>query len=149
MVLLARWLGLHADNLWTCRLYKFLLLGHLPMHGFPCRTSCATMPRYFLWLGMVLLSYLLPLFPPKKKTDAEKRDMAREELERFVLEYGQMPSQHSDLEKSRSLYYKIKKLKLTHLLQHDWCKDVCQAVQTFYDNENRLPKRQNRLNFSG
>ena len=24
MVLLARWLGLHADNLWTCRLYTFL-----------------------------------------------------------------------------------------------------------------------------
>ena len=116
------------------------------MHGFPCRTSCATMPRYFLWLGMVLLAYLLPLFPPKKKSDAEKRDMAREELELFVLEHGQMPSQHSDLEKSRSLYYKIKKLKLTHLLQRDWRKDVCQAVQTFYDNENRLPKRQNRLN---
>ena len=116
------------------------------MHGFPCRTSCATMPRYFLWLGMVLLSYLLPLFPPKKKSDAEKRDMAREELEQFVLEHGEMPSQHSDLPKSRSLYNKVQKLKLTHLLQHDWRKDVCQAVQTFYDNENRLPKRQNRLN---
>ena len=145
MVLLARWLGLHADNLWTCRLYTFLLLGHLPMHGFPCRTSCATMLRCFMWLAMMLLLYLFPLFPPKKKADAEKRDMAREELEQFVLEHGQMPSRLSELAESRSLYNKLQKLKLTHLLQHDWRKDVCQAVQTFYDNENRLPKRQNLL----
>ena len=146
MISLARWLGVHADNFWTCRLYTFLLLGHLPMHGFPCQPKCATMLRYCMWLAMMLLSYLFPLFPPKKKTDAEKRDMAREELERFVLEHGETPSKHSELAESRSLYNKIQKLKLTHLLQHDWRKDVCQAVQTFYDNENRLPKRQNLLN---
>ena len=146
MMFANRWLGVHAHDVWTCRLYTFLLLMHLPMHGFPCQNRCATMLRCFMWLSMMLLSYLFPLFPPKKKTDAEKRDMAREELEQFVLEHGQMPSRLSELAESRSLYNKLQKLKLTHLLQHDWRKDICQAVQTFYDNENRLPKRQNRLN---
>ena len=34
MVFANRWLGVHAHDVWTCRLYTFLLLMHLPMHGF-------------------------------------------------------------------------------------------------------------------
>ena len=54
-----------------------------------------------------------------------------------------MPSQHADLSSSRSLYWKLKKLKLLHLLKHDWRRDVCDDVLTFYDLHGRIPRRQN------
>ena len=131
---------------WTCRMYTFMLVKHLPLHGFLCRTCCSTTLRGFIWFSTILVSCLFPLFPPKKKSEAEKIATVCEELERFVLEHGRPPSQHSEIEGSRSLYKRLQKLKLTHKLQHDWREDVCQAVQRFYDdNAQRLPKRQNVL----
>ena len=127
-------------------MYTFMLVKHLPLHGFLCRTCCSTTLRGFIWFSTILLSCLFPLFPPKKKSEAEKIATVCEELERFVLEHGRPPSQHSEIEGSRSLYKRLQKLKLTHKLQHDWREDVCQAVQRFYDdNAQRLPKRQNVL----
>ena len=127
-------------------MYTFMLVKHLPLHGFLCRTCCSTTLRSFIWFLTILVSCLFPLFPPKKKSEAEKIAIVCEELERFFLEHGRPPSQHSEIEGSRSLYNRVQKLKLTHKLQHDWREDVCQAVQRFYDdNAERLPKRQNVL----
>eukprot|EP00435_Cladocopium_sp_Y103_P006529 s6245_g2.t1 len=94
------------------------------------------------WFFLLWLSFLFPLFPPKKKLEAEKVEIARAELQEFVAEHGQMPSQHADLASSRSLYYKLKKAKLLHLLKSDWRRDLCKEVQKFYDTSTRLPKRQ-------
>jgi DNA helicase IV len=88
-------------------------------------------------------SYYYPLFPPKKKSDAEKADIVRAELEQFLAEHGQMPSQHADLPSSRSLYAKLKKLKLLHLLKHDWRRGVCDDTLKFFDLHGRIPRRQN------
>ena len=66
--------------------------------------------RFFL----LLLSYYEITLSPRKKSDAEKVHIARAEPEQFVAEHGQMPSQKSDLASSRSLYWKLKKLKLLH-----------------------------------
>ena len=85
-------------------------------------------PVWFVLLGF---PYYHPLFPPKKKSDAEKADIVRAELEQFVAEHGQMPSQHADLISSRSLYAKLKKLKLLHLLKHDWRRGVCDDTLNF------------------
>ena len=52
----------------------------------------------------------LPFFPPRKKSNAEKDDIARVELQQFIIQHGQVPSQYSDLEGSRSLY-KNKKIE--------------------------------------
>jgi hypothetical protein len=74
---------------------------------------------------------------------SEKADIARAELEQFVAEHGQMPSQHSDLASSRSLSWKLKKLKLLHLLKHDWRREICEDTLKFYDLHGRIPRRQN------
>ena len=74
---------------------------------------------------------------------SEKADIARAELEQFVAEHGQMPSQHSDLASSRSLSWKLKKLKLLHLLKHDWRREICEDTLQFYDLHGRIPRRQN------
>ena len=72
-----------------------------------------------MWFLLCLLTYYYPLFPPKKKSDAQKADIACSELEQFVAEHGQMSSQHSELKSSQSLYWKLQKAKLLHLLKHD------------------------------
>ena len=54
-----------------------------------------------------------------------------------------MPSQHSDLASSRSLYFKLAKLKLLHLLKHDWRRAVCNDTLIFFDFHQRLHRRQN------
>ena len=59
--------------------------------------------RVVLALAVFILNYY-PLFPPKKKSDAEKADIVRAELEQFLAEHGQMPSQHADLPKAVALY---------------------------------------------
>ena len=96
-----------------------------------------------MWFLLLPLSYYYPLFPPKKKSDAEKADIVRAELEQFLAEHGQMPSQYADLQSSRSLYAKLKKLKLLHLLKHDWRRGVCDDTLKFYDLHGRIPRRQN------
>ena len=96
-----------------------------------------------MWFLLLPFSYYYPLFPPKKKSDAEKADIVRAELEQFLAEHGQMPSQHADLPSSRSLYAKLKKLKLLHLLKHDWRRGVCDDTLKFYDLHGRIPRRQN------
>ena len=40
-----------------------------------------------MWFLLCLLAYYCPLFPPKKKSDAEKAEIARAELEQFVAEH--------------------------------------------------------------
>jgi hypothetical protein len=57
-----------------------------------------------VWFLLLPFSYYYPLFPPKKKSDAEKADIVRAELEQFLAEHGQMPSQHADLPKAVALY---------------------------------------------
>ena len=79
----------------------------------------------------------------QKKSDAEKAELARAELEHFMASHGQVPSQLSDLPGSKSLYQKLKKLKLLHLLKHDWRRDVCDDTLKFFDLHGRIPRRQN------
>ena len=95
------------------------------------------------WFLLCLLSYHYPLFPPKKKSDAEKAELARAELDEFIASHGKVPSQHSDLPGSKSLYQKLQKLKLLHLLKHDWRRGVCDDTLKFYDLHGRIPRRQN------
>ncbi|CAL1160302.1 unnamed protein product, partial [Cladocopium goreaui] len=138
-IVFARLLGLHAESDWTCQRYTFMLV-MMVCNGILSKIGWTVSWRCPVWLLLLGLSYYYPLFPPKKKSDAEKADIVRAELEQFVAEHGEMPSQHADLSSSRSLYWKLKKLKLLHLLKHDWRRDVCDDVLTFYDLHGRIPR---------
>ena len=111
-------------------------------NGILSKIGWTTSWRCPVWFVLLGFSYYHPLFPPKKKSDA-KADIVRAELEQFVAEHGQMPSQHADLISSRSLYAKLKKLKLLHLLKHDWRWGVCDDTLKFFDLHGRIPRRQN------
>ena len=141
-IVFARLLGLHADSDWTCQRYTFML-AMMFCNGILSKIGWTTSWRCPVWFLLLPLSYYYPLFPPKKKSDAEKADIVRAELEQFLAEHGQMPSQHADLQSSRSLYAKLKKLKLLHLLKHDWRSGVCDDTLEFYDLHGRIPRRQN------
>ena len=130
-IVFARLLGLHADSDWTCQRYTFMLVmmfcnGILSKIGWTTSWRC---PRVVLALAVFIL---LSTLPAKEKSDAEKADIVRAELEQFLAEHGQMPSQHADLPSSRSLYAKLKKLKLLHLLKHDWRRGVCDDTLIFF-----------------
>ena len=92
---------------------------------------------------LCLLSYHYPLFPPKKKSDAEKAELARAELDEFIASHGKVPSQHSDLPGSKALYKKLHKVKLLHLLKNDWRRGVCDDTLNFFDLHGHIPRRQN------
>ena len=141
-IVFARLLGLHADSDWTCQRYTFML-AMMFCNGILSKIGWTTSWRCPVWFLLLPFSYYYPLFPPKKKSDAEKADIVRAELEQFLAEHGQMPSQHADLQSSRSLYAKLKKLKLLHLLKHDWRRGVCDDTLKFYDLHGRIPRRQN------
>ena len=141
-ILFARHLGLHAESNWTCQRYTFMLV-MMFCNGILSKIGWTTSWRCPVWFVLLGFSYYHPLFPPKKKSDAEKADIVRAELEQFVAEHGQMPSQHADLISSRSLYAKLKKLKLLHLLKHDWRWGVCDDTLKFFDLHGRIPRRQN------
>ena len=141
-IVFARLLGLHADSDWTCQRYTFMLV-MMFCNGILSKIGWTTSWRCPVWFLLLPFSYYYPLFPPKKKSDAEKADIVRAELEQFLAEHGQMPSQHADLPSSRSLYAKLKKLKLLHLLKHDWRRGVCDDTLKFYDLHGRIPRRQN------
>ena len=143
VLVFARMLGLHAESDWTCRSYTFMLLENIIFSGILSDlglTASWRCPARFL---LCLLSYHYPLFPPKKKSDAEKAELARAELDAFIASHGKVPSQHSDLPGSKSLYQKLQKLKLLHLLKHDWRRGVCDDTLKFYDLHGRIPRRQN------
>ena len=124
---------------------KELVLGAIggtePVSG-ESRTSQLN-PAYFFH------NFFLYFLPRAKQR--LKRLRPRADLEWFILEHGQPPSQYSELASSRSLYKKKQKLKLTHLLQHDWRKDLCQPVPQFYvlnderPQEDLLAQRWDRL----
>jgi len=80
-----------------------MLLENIIFGGIFSHIGWTTSRRCPVWFLLCLLAYYCPLFPPKKKSDAEKAEIARAELEQFVAEHGQMPSQHAELESSRSL----------------------------------------------
>ena len=141
-ILFARHLGLHAESNWTCQRYTFMLV-MMFCNGILSKIGWTTSWRCPVWFVLLGFSYYHPLFPPKKKSDAEKADIVRAELEQFVAEHGQMPLQHADLISSRSLYAKLKKLKLLHLLKHDWRRGVCDDTLKFFDLHGRIPRRQN------
>ena len=141
-ILFARHLGLHAESNWTCQRYTFMLV-MMFCNGILSKIGWTTSWRCPVWFVLLGFSYYHPLFPPKKKSDAEKADIVRAELEQFAAEHGQMPSQHADLISSRSLYAKLKMLKLLHLLKHDWRRGVCDDTLKFYDLHGRIPRRQN------
>ena len=84
------------------------------------------------------------MFPPKKKSDVEKAESARAELDEFIRVHGEIPSQLSDLSQSRAIYSKLRRLKLLHLLkQEESHVAICKATDTFFQKHSRLPKRQN------
>ena len=141
-IVFARLLGLHADSDWTCQRYTFMLV-MMFCNGILSKIGWTTSSRCPVWFLLLPFSYYYPLFPPKKKSDAEKAHIVRAELEQFLAEHGQMPSQHADLPSSRSLYAKLKKLKLLHLLKHDWRRGVCDDTLKFFDLHGRIPRRQN------
>ena len=136
-------LGLHAESDWTCRSYTFMLLENIIFSGILSDLGLTASWRCPAWFLLCLLSYHYPLFPPKKKSDAEKAELARAELDAFIASHGKVPSQHSDLPGSKSLYQKLQKLKLLHLLKHDWRRGVCDDTLKFYDLHGRIPRRQN------
>ena len=131
-------MGLHAETLQSCRVYTLLLMG------------CVSHSWKLTWQSPVLYillfsSYLFPIFPPKKKSDVEKAESARAELDEFIRVHGEIPSQLSDLSQSRAIYSKLKRLKLLHLLkQEDSHVAICKATDTFFQKHSRLPNRQNR-----
>eukprot|EP00435_Cladocopium_sp_Y103_P032757 s2515_g8.t1 len=90
------------------------------------------------WFFLLCLSYHCPLFPPKKKSEEEKGESPRSELQDSVAEHGQVPSQHSELASSRSLHKKLQRAKLMHLLKSDWRRGLCEEVLKFYDAHGRL-----------
>ena len=141
-IVFARLLGLHADSDWTCQRYTFMLV-MMFCNGILSKIGWTTSWRCPVWFLLLPFSYYYPLFPPKKKSDAEKADIVRAELEQFLAEHAQMPSQHADLPSSRSLYAKLKKLKLLHLLKHDWRRGVCDDTLKFFDLHGHIPRRQN------
>ena len=130
-------MGLHAETLRSCRIYTLLLIG------------CVSHSWKLTWQSPVLYillfsSYLFPIFPPKKKSDVEKAESARAELDEFIRVRGEIPSQLSDLSQSRAIYSKLRRLKLLHLLkQEESHVAVCKATDTFFQKHSRLPKRQN------
>ena len=130
-------MGLHAETLRSCRIYTLLLIG------------CVSHSWKLTWQSPVLYillfsSYLFPIFPPKKKSDVEKAESARAELDEFIRVHGEIPSQLSDLSQSRAIYSKLRRLKLLHLLkQEDSHVAICKATDTFFQKHSRLPKRQN------
>ena len=96
------------------------------------------------WFLLCLLSYHYPLFPPKKKSDAEKAELARAELDAFIASHGKVPSQHSDLPGSKSLYQKLQKLKTPASVENMIGAVVfCDDTLKFYDLHGRIPRRQN------
>ena len=130
-------MGLHAETLRSCRIYTLLLIG------------CVSHSWKLTWQSPVLYillfsSYLFPIFPPKKKSDVEKAESARAELDEFIRVHGEIPSQLSDSSQSRSIYSKLRRLKLLHLLkQEESHVAICKATDTFFRKHSRLPKRQN------
>ena len=130
-------MGLHAETLRSCRIYTLLLIG------------CVSHSWKLTWQSPVLYillfsSYLFPIFPPKKKSDVDKAESARAELDEFIRVHGEIPSQLSDLSQSRAIYSKLRRLKLLHLLkQEESHVAVCKATDTFFQKHSRLPKRQN------
>ena len=130
-------MGLRAETLRSCRIYTLLLIG------------CVSHSWKLTWQSPVLYillfsSYLFPIFPPKKKSDVEKAESARAELDEFIRVHGEIPSQLSDLSQSRAIYSKLRRLKLLHLLkQEESHVAVCKATDTFFQKHSRLPKRQN------
>ena len=130
-------MGLHAETLRSCRIYTLLLIG------------CVSHSWKLTWQSPVLYillfsSYLFPIFPPKKKSDVEKAESARAELDEFIRVHGEIPSQLSDLSQSRAIYSKLRRLKLLHLLkQEESHVAICKATDTFFQKHSRLPKRQN------
>ena len=120
-----------------------MLLENIIFGGIFSHIDWTASRRCPVWFLLCLLAYYCPLFPPKKKSDAEKAEIARAELEEFVAEHGQMPSQHAELKSSRSSYWKLQKAKLLHLLKHDWRRGVCDDSLKFYDLHGRIPRRQN------
>ena len=111
--------------------------------------GCVSHSWKLTWQSPVLYillfsSYLFPIFPPKKKSDVEKAESARAELDEFIRVHGEIPSQLSDLSQSRAIYSKLRRLKLLHLLkQEESHVAVCKATDTFFQKHSRLPKRQN------
>ena len=136
-------LGVHAESDWTCRSYTFMLLENIIFSGIFSDLGWTMSRRCPAWFLLCLVSYHYPLFPPKKKSDAEKAELARGELDEFIASHGKVPSQHSDLLGSKALYKKLHKLKLLHLLKHDWRRGVCDDTLQFYDLHGRIPRRQN------
>ena len=143
VLVFARMLRLHAESDWTCRSYTFMLLENIIFSGIFSDLGWTTSWRCPAWFLLCLLSYHFPLFPPKKKSDAEKAELARAELDEFIALHGKVPSQHSDLPGSKALYKKLHKVKLLHLLKHDWRRGVCDDTLKFYDLHGRIPRRQN------
>ena len=131
-------MGLHAETLRSCRIYTLLLIG------------CVSHSWKLTWQSPVLYillfsSYLFPIFPPKKKSDVEKAESARAELDEFIRVHGEIPSQLSDLSQSRAIYSKLRRLKLLHLLkQEESHVAVCKATDTFFQKHSRgYRRRQN------
>ena len=130
-------MGLHAETLRSCRIYTLLLIG------------CVSHSWKLTWQSPVLYillfsSYVFPIFPPKKKSDVEKAESARAELDEFIRVHGEIPSQLSDLSQSRAIYSKLRRLKLLHLLkQEESHVAICKATDAFFQKHSRLPKRQN------
>jgi Zn-finger protein len=87
VLVFARMLGLRAESVWMCRSCTFMLLENIIFGGIFSHIGWTTLRRCPVWFLLCLLACYCPLFPPKKKSDAEKAEIARAELEQFVAEH--------------------------------------------------------------
>ena len=95
---------------------------------------------------LCLLSYHYPLFPPKKKSDAEKAELARAELDAFnvIASHGKVPSQHSDLPGSKIFVSETPEIE-TPASVETWLAPWCLLrwyFEILWFSHGRIPRRQ-------
>ena len=81
------------------------------------------------------------MFPPKQKTHEDFVDFVKV----FVTAHGRVPERRDELESGRKLYANLQKNKKLDILQpYLMERGVLFAVDVFYTQHERLPKRQHR-----
>ena len=81
------------------------------------------------------------MFPPKQKTHEDFVDFVKV----FVTAHGRVPERRDELESGRKLYANLQKNKKLDILQpYLMERGVLFAVDVFYTQHERLPKRPHR-----
>ena len=123
-----RYWNLHYQHAQECQFYSVLLL-----RGFPWPTN-------IFWI-ILCLGCRFPMFPPKQKTHEDFVDLVKI----FVTAHGRVPERRDEVESGRKLYSNLQKNKKLDVLQpYLMERGVLFAVDVFYTQHQRLPKRTRR-----